>query len=129
MAVDEQYRSDRNRVEVEVEYKVNWYVERRWSWVATTAKKRVPCWHRERGISRECVLYRIALAYRSAIESKDPLPNIPSGMSTAGHQSICNDLDGSLVPPGAMEGCLCFTGVFLGFDRLEKYVEDHGLRH
>ena len=40
MAVDEQYRSDRNRVEVEVEYKVNWYVERRWPWVATTAKRR-----------------------------------------------------------------------------------------
>ena len=39
-AVDEQYRSDRNRVEVEVEYKVNWYVERRWPWVATTAKGR-----------------------------------------------------------------------------------------
>ena len=42
MAVDEQYRSDRNRVEVEVECKVNWYVKRRWPWVATTAKKRVP---------------------------------------------------------------------------------------
>ena len=40
MAVDEQYRSDRNRVEVEVEYKVNWYVERRWPWVAITAKGR-----------------------------------------------------------------------------------------
>ena len=27
-------------VEVEVEYEVDWYVERRWSWVATTAKGR-----------------------------------------------------------------------------------------
>ena len=28
------------RVEVEVEYEVDWYVERRWPWVVTTAKGR-----------------------------------------------------------------------------------------
>ena len=40
MAVDEQYRSDRNRVEVEVEYEVDWYIERRWPWMATMTNGR-----------------------------------------------------------------------------------------
>ena len=76
--------------------------------------------HHREGVSRECVPYRIALAYRSAIESKDPLPII---VGCHGHHCT---LMAHLFCPGALDECLCLTGVFLWFDRLETHVEDCG---
>ena len=48
--------------------------------------------HHREGVSGECVLIRIALAYRGAIESKDPLPNIVGCHGHHGHQPMCNEM-------------------------------------